>query len=465
MEVRFTETSLRDAGQSLIATRLPYAKFEPILETMDKAGYYTLECWGGATFDTCLRYLDEDPWQRLRDIRRHVKDTKLQMLLRGQNVLGYKHYPDDVVRKFVELSIKNGIDVIRIFDALNDLRNLEASVSETIKHGGDAQVAISYTTSPVHTLDNYVQLIKQIEAMGATSLCIKDMAGVMSPQECYDLVKAIKENSGLPLHLHTHSTTGLAFMTYLKGVEAGADCIDTAISCMSGGTSQPATETLVYALRQMGYEIGVNTDILKEINDFFRPIQEEYVSNGVLDPKVMMTEADALNYQIPGGMISNLISQLKQLNAMDRFQDVLQETPKVRADLGYPPLVTPTSQMVGVQAANNVLAGERYKNVTKEVAAYLRGEYGAPPGTVDKELIKKVLGDKNPYTGRFADTLSPGFENGKAEIGAKAKSDEDVLSYIIFPQVFEKFTDDREERKRRRVNYSIEKVYEEEGKA
>ena len=458
MKIRFTETVLRDAGQSLIATRLPYAKFEPILETMDKAGFYSLECWGGATFDTCLRFLDEDPWQRLRDIRRHVKNTKLQMLLRGQNVLGYKHYPDDVVRKFVELSIKNGIDVIRIFDALNDLRNLEVSVSETVKHGGDAQVAISYTTSPVHTLENYVQLIKRIEEMGATSLCIKDMAGVMSPKECYDLVKAIKENSKLPLQLHTHSTTGLAFMTYLKGVEAGADGIDTAISCMSGGTSQPATETLLYALKQMGYESGVKEDILKEINDYFRPIQEEYLKSGTLDPKVMMTEADALNYQIPGGMLSNLISQLKQMNAMDKLADVLKETPKVREELGYPPLVTPTSQMVGVQAVNNVLAGERYKNVTKEITAYLRGEYGAPPGKVSESLVKKVLGDERPYTGRFAETLPDGFEKGKAEIGAKAKSDEDVLSYIIFPQVYEKFIDTREQQKRSRVRYSIERV-------
>ena len=458
MKIQFTETVLRDAGQSLIATRLPYSKFEPILEALDKAGYYSLECWGGATFDTCLRYLDEDPWQRLRDIRKRVKNTKLQMLLRGQNVLGYKHYPDDVVRKFVELSIKNGVDVIRIFDALNDLRNLEVSVRETVKHKGIAQVAISYTTSPVHTLENYVQLIRRIGEMGATSLCIKDMAGVMSPRECYDLVKAIKENSKLPLHLHTHSTTGLAFMTYLKGVEAGADCIDTAISCMSGGASQPATETLVYALKQMGYESGVKEDVIKEINDYFRPIQEEYIKNGILDPKAMMTEADALSYQIPGGMFSNLISQLKQMNAMDRLAEVLKETPKVREELGYPPLVTPTSQMVGVQAVNNVLAGERYKNVTKEVAAYLRGEYGAPPGVVSEDLVNKVLGGERPCTGRFAGTLPDGFEKGKAEIGARAKSDEDVLSYIIFPQVYEKFIDAREQRKRNRVRYTIEQV-------
>lgn len=458
MKVQFTETVLRDAGQSLIATRLPYAKFESILETMDKAGYYSLECWGGATFDTCLRFLGEDPWQRLRDIRKRVKNTKLQMLLRGQNLLGYKHYPDDVVRKFVELSIKNGIDVIRIFDALNDLRNVEVSVKETVKHKGNAQVTLSYTTSPVHSLEGYVKMVKEIENMGASSICIKDMAGILSPKEAYDLVKAIKENSKLPLHLHTHSTTGLSFMTYLKAVEAGADVIDTAISCMSGGTSQPATETLVYAFEQLGYKTGINYPILKEINDFFRPVQEEYVKNGQLDPKVMMTETDALNYQIPGGMLSNLISQLKAQKAMDKFADVLAETPRVREDLGYPPLVTPTSQIVGVQATNNVLSGERYKNVTKEVKAYLRGEYGAPPGTVSADLIKKVLGDEKPCTGRFAETLAPGFEAGKKEIGKKARSDEDVLSYIVFPQVFEKFADEREERERNRVKYTIVKA-------
>ena len=458
MKVQFTETVLRDAGQSLIATRLKYHEFEPILETMDEAGYYSLECWGGATFDVCLRYLDEDPWERLRGIRKKIKKTKLQMLLRGQNLLGYKHYPDDVVRKFIELSIKNGVDVIRIFDALNDPRNLEVSVSETIKHGGTAQVAVSYTTSPVHTIENYVSLIKRIEEMGASSLCIKDMAGVMSPAECGGLVKAIKENSGLPLHLHTHGTTGLAFMTYLKGVEAGADCIDTAVSCMSGGASQPATETLIFALKQLGCEVGADINSVKKINDFFRPVRDKYIADGTLDPKVLSTDADALNYQIPGGMLSNLISQLKLMNAMDKFEDVLAETPKVREDMGYPPLVTPTSQMVGVQAVNNVLSGERYQNVTKEVAAYLRGEYGLPPGEVSGELIKKVLGSERPATGRFAETLPPGFESGKAEIGARAACDEDALSYILFPQVYEKFIKERESKKNGRVRYTIEKI-------
>ncbi|MCL1831690.1 MAG: pyruvate carboxylase subunit B [Oscillospiraceae bacterium] len=458
MKIQITETVLRDAGQSLIATRLPYDKFEGVLETLDKAGYYSLECWGGATFDTCLRYLDEDPWVRLREIRKRVKRTKLQMLLRGQNLLGYKHYPDDVVRKFVELSVKNGIDVIRIFDALNDLRNIETCVSETIKHKGDAQVAISYTSSPVHTLENYVQLIKKIEEMGATSLCIKDMAGIMSPKECYDLVKAIKENSSLPLHVHTHSTTGLAYMTYLKAVEAGAEGIDTAISPFSGGTSQPATETLVYTLEQMGYSTSVDTSVLSDINDYFAPLAEEYLESGLLDPRVLMTDAGILKYQIPGGMLSNLISQLKSAGAIDRLGEVLAETPRVREDMGYPPLVTPSSQIIGVQAATNVLVGERYKSVSKEISAYLRGEYGTPPGKVNPEVIRKVLGEEKPHTGRFADTLKDGFEAGKAEIGDKARCDEDVLSYIIFPQVYEKFAAERDERERNRVKYTITKV-------
>ena len=447
MTVRFTETVLRDAGQSLIATRMPYEKFEEILPVMDNAGYYSIECWGGATFDTCLRYLNEDPWDRLRKIKQHVTKTKLQMLLRGQNLLGYKHYPDDVVRKFVTLSVKNGIDVIRIFDALNDLQNLEVSVSEIVKQGAEAQIAISYTTSPVHTLENYAKLAKQIEEMGASSLCIKDMAGIMGPQECFDLVKAIKESTKLRVHLHSHATTGLSLLSYLKGVEAGADVVDTAISSFSGGTSQPPTETLVYAMEQMGYDTGVDEATLKKINDFFRPLQEEYLASGQLDPKVMGTDADALNYQIPGGMLSNLISQLKASNSMDKFPLVLEETPRVRKDLGYPPLVTPTSQIVGAQAAVNVLTGERYKNVSKEVQAYLRGEYGTPPGEVNQELVHKVLGDEKPCTGRYSAALADGFEAAKQEIGALAKSDEDVLSYALFPQVYEKFAAERDKPK------------------
>ncbi len=456
-KVQFTETVLRDANQSLIATRLPFEKYEGILSDLDRAGFYSLECWGGATFDSCLRYLNEDPWERLRKIKAVCKNTKLQMLLRGQNLLGYKHYPDDVVRAFVKKSVENGIDVIRIFDALNDVRNLEVAVDETVKNGAVAQVAVSYTTSPIHNLENYVKLAKQIENMGATTLCIKDMAGVMGPQEAYDLVKALKENTKLPVHLHTHATTGLAFMTYLKGVEAGVDCIDTAISCFSGGTSQPATETLVYALRQMGYQVDVDYSLLKKINDFFKPIQAEYVESGLLDPFVMGTKTDALNYQIPGGMLSNLIAQLKAQNAMDRLDEVLEETPKVRKDLGYPPLVTPMSQMVGVQAVSNVLAGERYKNVSKEIRSYVRGEYGTAPGEMDPAVVKKILGDEQPITGRYAETLAPGMEAGKKEAGELARSEEDVLSHILFPAIADKFFKARQEKEENRVHYTIVK--------
>jgi len=458
VKVNITETVLRDANQSLIATRLPFEDFEPILEKIDEAGYASIECWGGATFDSCLRYLSEDPWERLRKIKSKVKKTKLQMLLRGQNLLGYKHYPDDVVKKFVELSIKNGMDIIRIFDALNDFRNIEVAVKETLKWGGHAQGAICYTISPIHNLESYVKMGKILEEMGVNSICVKDMAGIMGPQEAYDLFKALKETVKVPLILHTHSTTGLGPMTYLKAVEAGCSGIDTAISVFSGGTSQPATETMNYALKQMGYETGLNENVLKEINDFFRPIKDKFLKSNVLDPYVMGTETDALVYQIPGGMLSNLISQLKQQNALDKLDEVLQETPKVRADLGYPPLVTPMSQMVGVQAAINVLLGERYKNVSKEVRAYIRGEYGKAPGEINQDLIKKVLGDEEPIKTRFADTLEPEFEKTKEKLGNLAHSDEDVLSYIAFPQIAEKFFKEREEKKAATVRYSIKQI-------
>ena len=457
-KVMFTETVLRDANQSLIATRMPFADFAPVLDDLDNAGYYSLECWGGATFDSCLRYLGEDPWKRLRDIKAVCKKTKLQMLLRGQNLLGYKHYPDDVVRAFVQRSVANGIDVIRIFDALNDLRNLEVSVSETLKQKAVAQVAISYTTSPVHSLEAYVKLIKQIEGMGATALCIKDMAGVMSPIEAYDLVKAIKQNSKLQLHLHTHMTTGLGAMTCLKAVEAGADVIDTAISCYSGGTSQPSTETMAYALKGLGYEVKLDMARIKKINDYMKPIRDRDLKSGLLNPLVMATDSDALNYQIPGGMLSNLVSQLTAQKAMDKFDAVLEETPRVRKDLGYPPLVTPMSQMVGVQASNNVLSGARYKNVSKEVRSYIRGEYGTPPGQIDPEIVKKVLGDEKPITERYAATLAPGMDEGKKEAGPNAKNVDDVLSYIVFPQVAEKFFAERAKKEENKVKYTIEKV-------
>ena len=457
-QMHITETVLRDAQQSLIATRMPFDDFEAVLDDMDKAGYHSIECWGGATFDSCLRYLHEDPWERLRKIKSHMKNTKLQMLLRGQNLLGYKHYPDDIVRAFVRKSVENGIDIIRIFDALNDLRNIEVAVDEAIKAGAHVQGTLCYTTSPIHTPENFVNLAKQLEKMGCHSICVKDMAGIMSPKEAYDLVSAIKKAVKLPIVVHTHCTTGLGPMTYLKAVEAGATTIDCAIACMSGGTSQPPTESMHYTLKQMGYESGLKEDVLKEINDFFRPVRDRALESGLLNPVVMGTDPDSLTYQVPGGMLSNLIAQLKAQNALDRLQEVLEETPRVRADLGYPPLVTPSSQMVGVQAANNVLSGQRYKNITKEIKAYIRGEYGRAPGQLNPDLVKQVLGDEKPLECRFADTLEPGFEKAKKEIGDLARSDEDVLSYVAFPQIAEKFFREREEREHNTVTYQIRQV-------
>ncbi|MBE6903135.1 MAG: pyruvate carboxylase subunit B [Ruminococcaceae bacterium] len=457
-QIKFTETLLRDANQSLIATRMPFSDFEAMLDDIEKAGYYSVECWGGATFDSCLRYLDEDPWERLRKIKSHLKTPKLQMLLRGQNLLGYKHYPDDVVRMFVAKAIENGIDIIRIFDALNDLRNIEISVDETIKRGGHAQGTIVYTLSPIHNLEAYVKLGKDLENMGVSSVCIKDMAGIMSPQEAYDLVSALKETIKLPIVLHTHSTTGLASMTYLKAAEAGVDVIDTAICSMSGGTSQPGTETLDYVLRQMGFETGLDTAVLKSINDKVKPVRNAFLEEGKLDPLVLTTDSDALSYQIPGGMLSNLIAQLKAQNAMDKLPLVLEETPRVRKDLGYPPLVTPMSQMVGVQAATNVLVGQRYKNVGKEVKAYIKGEYGKAPGEINPELIKLVLGDEKPIEERFAKTLPPAFEETKEKLKGIAQNDEDVLSYIAFPEVAMKFFENRENKRQIKVNYTIKRI-------
>ena len=458
-KVGFTETILRDANQSLVATRLPYEKFEGILETMDKAGFYSVECWGGATFDVCLRFLNEDPWERLRKIRARMPNTKLQMLLRGQNILGYKHYSDDVVRRFVRAAVKNGIDIIRIFDALNDLDNLKVAIEETVKSGAMASGAISYTTSPVHTLDKYVAMVKEMKQMGVGSICIKDMAGILSPQAAYDLVSAIKDAVDLPLVLHTHCTTGLAFMTYLKAIEAGADVIDTAISPFSGGTSQPATETLNYALRELGYDTGLDEAVLYQMADYFKPIRAEYLADGTLNPISMATDTQCLNYQIPGGMLSNLLSQLKMMNALDKFDEALLETPRVRKDMGYPPLVTPTSQLVGTQAVQNVLAGERYKNVGAEMKAYCRGEYGKTPAPIDPEVKAKILGDEQPIQGRYAATLpADAFEKAQAQLGADARCEEDVLSYIAFPQVAETFFEKRREAEEKKVRYSIQEI-------
>ncbi|MBQ8027285.1 MAG: pyruvate carboxylase subunit B [Clostridia bacterium] len=458
--VQFTETVLRDANQSLIATRMPISDFKEILSELDKAGYYSLECWGGATFDSCLRYLNEDPWERLRTIKAACPNTKLQMLLRGQNLLGYKHYPDDVVRKFVAKSVENGIDIIRIFDALNDLRNVEVAVDQTLKSGAIASGTICYTTSPIHNIENYVKVAEGFAKLGVQTLCIKDMAGILAPQEAYDLVKAIKSAVKLPVVVHTHSTTGLGLITLQKAVEAGADVIDTAISSLSGGTSQPPTETLVYALRNQGYKVDLDSKSLSKINSYFKPLRAKYLAEGVLNPVVMATETDALDYQIPGGMLSNLVAQLTAQNKLDKLDEVLAETPRVREDLGYPPLVTPMSQMVGVQATFNVLLGERYKNISKEVKAYIKGEYGKAPGKVSKELQKLVLGDDKPFTGRFADTLEPGFEAAKEEIGSLAHSEEDVLSYIAFPQQAKAFFEERAEREKRTFKYTIQEIKE-----
>lgn len=459
MKVQFTETVLRDANQSLIATRMPFEKFDGILETMNKAGYYSMECWGGATFDSCLRYLDEDPWERLRKIKAKCPDTKLQMLLRGQNLLGYKHYPDDVVRMFVKKSVENGIDIIRIFDALNDTRNIRVAVDETIKNGAIASGAISFTTSPVHTLEKYVQTVKEMKEMGCSTICIKDMAGVMTPKEAKDLIGAIKNAvPDMPVILHTHCTTGMAYMTIFQAIEAGCDVIDTATSCFSGGTSQPATETIYDALTELGYETGLDRSVLKKVNDHFKPIRDEYLKSGLLKPKALVTDTDALTYKVPGGMLSNMMANLEDMHALDRMDEALLEIPRVRKDMGYPPLVTPLSQMVGNQAVTNVLVGERYKNISKEIKAYIRGEYGKAPGEINPELLKKVLGDEKPITCRFADTLEPAFEKAKAEIGDKAKSDEDVLSYIAFPTQAEAFFDKREEKKKNTFTYSIKKI-------
>ncbi len=458
-KVQFTETILRDANQSLVATRLGYDQFEPILETIDKAGFYSVECWGGATFDVCLRFLNEDPWERLRKIRAKMPNTKLQMLLRGQNILGYKHYSDDVVRRFVRAAVRNGIDIIRIFDALNDLDNLRVAVEETVKSGAMASGAISYTTSPVHTLDKYVEMVKELKEMGVGSICIKDMAGILSPQPAYDLVSAIKDAVDLPVVVHTHCTPGLAFMTYLKAVEAGADVIDTAISPFSGGTSQPATETLEYTFREMGYDTGLDPEILHQMADFFKPIRADFLADGTLNPISMATDTQCLTYQIPGGMLSNLLSQLKMLGKLDKFDEALLETPRVRADMGYPPLVTPTSQLVGTQAVQNVLAGERYKNVGAEMKAYCRGEYGKTPAPIDPEVRAKILGGDKPIEGRFAETLPADlYEKAAAELGDTARCEEDVLSYISFPPVAEKFFAERKAAEEKKVRYSIEKL-------
>ena len=442
-KVKICETVLRDAHQSLVATRMTMDQMAPILEQMDKVGYYALEAWGGATFDSCIRFLGEDPWDRLRKIRAAVKNTKLQMLFRGQNILGYRHYADDVVEYFVQKSIANGIDIIRIFDALNDPRNLETAIKATIKEGGHVQAAISYTTSPVHTNEKFAQYAKQLEGMGANSICIKDMAGLLTPYAAYDLVKKIKETVSVPVELHTHYTSGLASMTLLKAIEAGCDIVDTAISPLAMGTSQPPTESLVAALAGTEYDTGLDLEKLQPVADHFTKVREQFIKDGLLDPKVLKVNVNTLRYQVPGGMFSNLISQLKQAGKSELLSDVLAEVPNVRKDAGYPPLVTPSSQIVGTQAVFNVIGGVRYKMVTKEFKGLVRGEYGKTPVEISPEFRKKIIGDEKPITCRPADMLKPELEKLREEVKPWAIQDEDVLTYALFEQVAVKFFEAR----------------------
>lgn len=443
MGVKIVETGLRDGHQSLFATRMNTEEVLLALEELDKVGYHAIEIWGGATFDSCLRFLDEDPWERLRKARKVCKHTKLQMLFRGQNILGYRHYADDVVEKFVEKSIKNGIDIIRIFDALNDLRNLQCAVKATKKYGGECQIALSYTTSPVHTVEYYVELAKKIEELGADSICIKDMAGVLLPEAAYELISALKKNTKLPIELHSHCTGGLCEMSYLKAIEAGVDIVDCAISPLSGGTSQPCTESLNYALRGTKYDPKLDSDMLDAAANKLKPVRAKYIDNGLLNTKVLGVNANIIKYQVPGGMLSNLVNQLKQQGASDKFDEVLKEVPNVRKDLGYPPLVTPLSQMVGTQAVLNVVTGERYKMVPKEINDYLHGKYGASPAPVNEEVRRKIIGDDPVITHRPADDLKPEFQELKKQYKDIVKSDEDVLSIALFGDVAIRFIEKR----------------------
>lgn len=446
-KVKITETVLRDAHQSLIATRMSLDEMMPILPAMDKVGFHSCEVWGGATFDSCLRFLDEDPWDRLRAIRKAMPNTKLQMLFRGQNMLGYRHYADDVLKYFVEKTVANGIDIIRIFDALNDIRNLETAVASAKKEGAHAQIAISYTLGEVFTDEYYVDYAKRIESIGADSICIKDMAALLTPYATEKLVKKIKAAVSIPVQLHTHYTSGLASMCLLKGIEAGADVIDTAMSPLALGTSHAPTESMVAALQGTEYDTGLDLVALTEIRDYFMTLREKYIKSGLLDPKMLATDANALIYQVPGGMLSNLLSQLKQAGKEDKLTDVLKEVPRVRKDSGFPPLVTPTSQIVGTQAVFNVIMGERYKTVTKEFKGLVRGEYGKTPVPVDPEFQKKICGDEEPITCRPADLLEPELEKLKEECAEWIEQDEDVLSYAQFPKVAPKFFEKRRDKK------------------
>ena len=433
--VKITETILRDAHQSQAATRMRLDEMLPVASKLDKVGYYSIECWGGATFDSCLRFLNEDPWERLRQLKKAMPNTKLQMLLRGQNILGYKHYADDVVDEFVKMSIKNGIDIIRIFDALNDTRNMKQAMDSCKKYGGICEATISYTTSPVHTNEYFIKLAQELEKMGADVICIKDMAGILLPYTAYELVKGIKKVVKVPIHLHTHQTSGTGNLTYLKAIEAGVDIIDCALSAMGNGTSQPATEPMVAVLQGTKYDTGLDLKTLNELSSYFDKVADRLKKDGWLTEKSLKTDVRALIYQVPGGMLSNLVGQLKKLGAMDRYDEVLAEVPNVRKDLGYPPLVTPTSQIVGTQAVFNVISGERYKMVSAETKDVLRGKYGRLPASPDPEVVKKVLGDEKPITCRPADLIKPELAKYRDEIKEYIEQEEDVLSYALFPQV------------------------------
>ncbi len=438
-----TDTILRDAHQSQAATRMRVEDMLPACEILDSIGYWSLECWGGATFDSCMRFLNEDPWERLRKLRKALPNTKLQMLLRGQNILGYKHYADDVVDAFVKKSIENGIDVVRVFDALNDTRNMQQAMKSIKAYGGICEAAISYTISPVHNEEYFVELAKQLENMGADVICIKDMANLLLPVDAYNLVKKLKEKIKVPIHLHTHNTTGTGDMTNLMATWAGVDIVDCALSPFGNGTSQPATESLVATLKGTERDTGLDLQKLSEAAVHFRKVADKLKSEGILDPKVLSVDTNTLLYQVPGGMLSNLISQLKQAGAEDKYYEVLAEIPRVRKDFGYPPLVTPTSQIVGSQAVLNVLSGERYKMITKESKGLLRGEYGRVPGEVNEDVRKKAIGDDKVITCRPADLIEPEMEKYREESKGLAKSEEDVLSYALFPQVASKFLSER----------------------
>ena len=442
-----TDTILRDAHQSQAATRMTIEDMLPALEQLDTIGYYSLECWGGATFDACMRFLNEDPWERLRTIRKHVKNTKLQMLFRGQNILGYKHYADDVVDAFCAKSIENGIDIIRIFDALNDVRNLEQAIKSTKKYGGQVEATLSYTISPIHSEAYFVKLAKELEGMGADAICIKDMAGLLTPYTCYELVKELKNTLSIPVDIHSHYTAGLASMSILKGIEAGADIIDTAMSPLSLGTSHMPTESLVAALQGTDYDTGLDLKQLNVVRAYFAKLREKYIANGQISPKSLGVDANTLLYQVPGGMFSNMLKQLKDAGKEDKLDEVLAEIPRVREDAGYPPLVTPTSQIVGTQAVFNVILGERYKMVTKEFKGLVHGDYGKTPAPIKPEFTKKILGDEQPITCRFADTLAPEMDKLKAEAAKWATQEEDVLTYAMFPQVAPKFFEKRNAKK------------------